>query len=343
MGKKVNNKNFNNEVLTELWKNAVFDENSLNAIKEVAENSIEKRKDGVNNFIKSESSCFELATIRNRNLVTWEEQQILRKTVVAFFGLSVGSHSALAWMMLSRASNIKIIDPDLISPTNLNRLRFGWGTIGRKKIDVLKEMFLDIHPYVNVITSIKTDIDSVRNLIHSEPKVCIIVDAIDDIRGKILLRKFAKEYKIPLVSAADVGDMVMLDIERYDLNPQLELFLGRVPGIENVDFNLLTDIDKKKLIIKLVGFEKNNERLLDSLSSIGESLATWPQLGPTAQMAGGIIALTIKKILLGEKIVSGRYYISLDELLVQDFNSKKRIAVRKAMIGKIKKKLYIKD
>src|SRR5258708_23752748 len=43
-------------------------------------------------------ASFELSTARNRNLISIDEQNELRQTTVAFFGLSVGSHAALTWM-----------------------------------------------------------------------------------------------------------------------------------------------------------------------------------------------------------------------------------------------------
>lgn len=327
------------EILLELWQNAFFDDSALSALETIAR-SQSKKKDKLQLIIPKEA-FFVLSTTRNRNLITYTQQLKLRKTVVGFFGLSVGSHSAVTWMMISRADAIKIIDPDKISPTNLNRLRVGWDQIGKLKINVVEEELKKINPDLAITSTNKTDIASMKQLFLKNPKINIIVDSIDEMDGKVFLRKMAREHKIPLVSAADVGDMVVLDIERYDQIPQPELFLGRIPNIENIDFSTLSDLEKKKIIVKLVGLEKNNEELLDSLLQIGSSLATWPQLGSTATLAGGIIATTIKKIILQEAIQSGRYYFSVDDVLVQDFNASDRKERRAEKTKKVREKFNV--
>lgn len=334
------NKIYNN-ILEELWTirnpHGFFDEASFKELKEKVNKQARKEKSAKRFNVKlpSKKAYFELTTSRNRHLINIDEQNILRKTVVAFFGLSVGSHAALTWMMESRADSIKIADPDTISATNLNRLRFGWEEVGRKKIDVVSEQLLEINPYATIASTVDTSISSGERFFDLEPKLNVVVDAIDDMNGKIYLRKFAKKRKLPLISAADVGDNVVLDIERYDLTPQPQLFLGRIPNIESIDFSKLTDKQRKKLIIQLVGFEENSETMLDSLFAIGGSITSWPQLGATATIAGGVITTAIKKVILGENVTSGRYYISLDTVMVSDFNSNMRRSLRNKKIQNI--------
>lgn len=263
---------------------------------------------------------FDQSTLRNRNLITKAQQQRLKKTVVGFFGLSVGSHAALTWMMESRADVIKIADPDTIEPTNLNRLRYGWDTVGKRKTDVVRAQLGAINPDAKVFMLNKTDQQSIKRFVRAKPAAQLIVEETDDLSSKILLRRLAKEKKIPVLSAVDVGDNVLLDIERWDLSPQPELFLGRLGRIEDRDLGTLEPRERMKLVIGLVGLDHNSEAMLDSLLAIGTTLPTWPQLGATATIAGGVITTTIKKIILGESVETGRYILSLDELLVKGFS-----------------------
>lgn len=331
------------ETLKELWKirnpHLEFNDISSMQLEKTIDEQVGKEKKERNFNLPSRKAYFELSTARNRNLINIDEQNLLRKTVVAFFGLSVGSHAALTWMMLSRADAIKIVDPDAISASNLNRLRMGWKDIGKKKTAVVEEELSKINPFATIYSFSNGSPQEVRRVIESSPSADIIIDEIDNFEVKIVLRKIAKERKIPLISAADVGDNVVLDIERYDETPQPEMFLGRVAGMENINFSKLTDKEKKKLIIKLVGFEENSEKMLNSLFAIGGSIVTWPQLGSTASIAGGVVATAIKKIILGEKVKSGRYYFSLDDILVDDFNSAKRKSNRDRLINQIQKVL----
>lgn len=319
--------NKNKIILEELFENSIFNDRIFELLTKIADNP--KLIDSLHT---NEEVQTELATIRNRNLITHDQQKKLANTVIGFFGMSVGSHAALTWMLLSRAKQIKISDPDFISSTNLNRLRFGWDSVGKKKIDLVSQQIIDINPSTIVHKFDSPKIDLMSDIVTEKPKVDLIVDEIDNLKGKVELRKLAKQYKIPLISATDVGDNVFLDIERYDTQPETELFFGRVPGIESIDLKNLSINQRKELVFKIVGFEHNSEEMLDSLSKIGHDLITWPQLGSTATMTGGIIATTIKKIILGEKIKSGRYYISLDQILVSDFDSSERKAVRDNLI-----------
>jgi tRNA threonylcarbamoyladenosine dehydratase len=302
------------EMVYELWQSAAFDPDSYLLLEEIA-------KDLSNLEQFKEKLQFKLSTIRNRNLITAEQQKVLSEKVIGFFGMSVGSHAALTWGMLSRCNNIKIIDPDTVSPSNLNRLRFGWKDVGREKVKVVEEQLRSMNPSIHVHSYNLTEGIGTSEIFDGHPALSCIVDEIDDIKEKVVLRQLAKKRKIPVISATDVGDNVFLDIERYDLDPDLELFMGRAKGIENMKLDDLTPLQRMKLIVQIVGLEQNSLSMLESLTSIGKTLPTWPQLGSTATMAGGVIATTLKKILLGENVKSGRYYISLDPILLSDFNS----------------------
>ncbi len=255
---------------------------------------------------------FELSTARNRQLIDDGQQQRLANTTVAFFGLSVGSHAAETWAILSRARCIKLADPDTIAPTNLNRICVGWSKIGHAKTDVVTQLISDMLPHAKLFVLTKTDPRSMERFCLRAPRVSCIVDEIDDIEGKLVLRRIAHALSIPLISAVDVGDNVFLDVERYDQKPVPRYFLGRLPHVESIRFNVLSRAQKAKLVIQLVGLEHNSALMLSSLLSIGETIATWPQLGSTATVAGGLVATTIKRIILGEPVKSGRYVFDMD-------------------------------
>jgi molybdopterin/thiamine biosynthesis adenylyltransferase len=265
-------------------------------------------------------NLFEEVTSRNKNLITRNEQVRMKKTVVAFFGLSVGSHAAITWMMQSRAERIIIADPDTIEPSNLNRLRFGVSSVGRKKTSAVAEALQEINPGVKIITIVKTEARDIEDFFKKQKKVDFIVEEIDNLGIKMLLRKIAKSRKIPLLNATDVGNNVFIDVERYDRKPTPKPFLGRV---KNSDLEDLKKMDRKKMMsiaVRIVGLENNSYRMLNSLLEIGKTIKTWPQLGATATISGGVITTAITKIISGENVKSGRYIISLDKI----FNTEDR-------------------
>ncbi len=297
------------ELKNELATIGNFLPNAKRLYKQLCESLVD-RKDLVD-------ALFEVTTARNKLLIAEDQQRTLSHTTVGFFGLSVGSHAALTWMLLSRADHIKIADPDSISPSNLNRLRFGWSVVGKRKVTAVKQLLLDIHPFTRVQTLVSSNPYKMDIFCRADSRVHCIVDEVDDLNGKIMLRRIAKDLRIPLLSAVDVGENVLLDIERYDVSDRTPFFLGRLPHIEKIDVDGLTKQERMRLIISLVGLEHNSTAMLQSLLSIGKDIGTWPQLGSTATISGGIIATTIKRIMLGEPIKSGRYVFDMDGVLAQ--------------------------
>jgi tRNA A37 threonylcarbamoyladenosine dehydratase len=324
-------------ILEELWESATFDKEVYKLLERYtqAQESGELSKNTPKIQKLTHDIYHHLTTTRNRNLITDAQQAVLRKAVGGFFGMSTGSHAVTTWMMESRADAVKIVDPDHISPSNLNRMRFGWNTVGRDKVAVVCEELEKISPYSQVIATTKTDSQTTQSLFTQKPKLNFVVEAIDDLPAKVNLRLLAKKHRLPLIMATDVGDNVILDIERYDHTPQPELFNGRIKNIDTINFDTLSPHDRIHLAMKIVGFDHNSEAMLDSLATIGNKIATWPQLGATAAMAGALITTTLKKILLNEKVASGRYYFSPDATLVKDFNLPPRLKKRQKLIEKI--------
>ena len=103
-------------------------------------------------------------------------------TVVGVGG--VGGYTAV---MLARAGieNMTIIDFDKVSSSNINRQIVAYqSTIGKLKVDVLREMLLDINPNINLkVVAEKISKDNVANFIQNTD---LVVDAIESL-GYILL------------------------------------------------------------------------------------------------------------------------------------------------------------
>ncbi len=276
-----------------------------------------------------------LTTVRNRSLITPEQQGLLRVKKVAFLGLSVGSNAVRSWVMATRPDQIIISDPDTISPTNLNRLPAEWEDLGKKKVDFCKKDVGRIHPSCEITTFFGSELSIIDEIIELKPD--IIVEEIDDFNAKLYVRKLCRKYGIPLVSVTDVGNNVISDVERYDKEPQPEPFLGRVKSfdLDTLDINSLTPKQRMQLTMEVVGFDACSEAMIDSLLGMGKTLKTWPQLGSTAIIAGGVVATTLMKILLGEPVESGRVVINLDELLTPNTDN----AGRDNKISELKKLL----
>jgi len=259
----------------------------------------------------------ELRTARNKGLVTHEEQEKFRKFKIGIAGLSIGQSAAYTIAVNGGCEVMHLADFDVISATNINRIRASFDAVGINKAIYLARMIYEINPYAKP----KLFIDGLteENMDSFFSGLDGVVDEIDNFPMKVKIREEAKKRKIPVIMAADVADAVGLDIERYDLNPNQEFFNGK---LDELDFKALVSPEFKfedmaRIFMKMNGGDKAPQRLKDSVPLIGKQLAGSPQLGSTAFLSGTIISYIVRKIAIGEKIDSLSTLVDLDIHLLQ--------------------------
>ena len=157
---------------------------------------------------------------RTEIIIGQEKQNLLKSKTVAVFG--IGGVGGYVVESLSRAGieNLILVDNDTISISNINRQIIALhSTIGKYKVDVMKDRLLDINPNINVITY-KTFIENNNSKeILSSHKIDYIVDAIDTVTSKLELIKFANELNIPIISSMGTGNKISPDkLEITDIN-----------------------------------------------------------------------------------------------------------------------------
>lgn len=260
-----------------------------------------------------------LRTIRNRELITAEEQQKLLGCSVAAFGMSVGSAGALALTISGIARRVKLVDGAVISGSNLNRILTGVSSVGKSKALVIGRQIYEMNPYSTIVYFDKVNRDNIDTILDKPWDVNIVVDEIDDIAMKVRIRYEARERRIPVVMATELGDTIMLDVERFDREPQRPLFHGMLPGIEQLLDSPIGDYREwTKRAVSIIDPTNMSIKMQKSLLKIGTSVVTHPQLGSTVMMTGGVLAFAVKNIILGGALESGRYVISLEEAMLAD-------------------------
>lgn len=261
----------------------------------------------------------DLRTIRNRDLITHEEQKKLYDSNVAVFGMSVGSASALAMAISGIGRNIKLVDGAVISGSNLNRILTGVSSVGVGKATVIGRQIYEMNPYSNVAYYDKADKTNIGEIFDDAFKVGLAVDEIDDLEMKVRIRFEARKRGVPVIMATELGDTVILDVERYDQEPNRPLLHDLVPGIEAMlDKPLENYREWTKRAVEIIGPKNMTIKMQKSLMKIGSTIVTHPQLGSTVMMTGGALAFVAKSILRGDPISSGRYVISLEHMLLED-------------------------
>lgn len=268
----------------------------------------------------------EIRTARNRNIITEDEQKKLYSLRVAYAGLSVGSHGALTFALMGGAKHIKIADPDEVSASNLNRIRFDYLSLGRKKTELVREYIWQLNPYAE-ITSFDAGVTE-DTLDHFLSDVDVLVEETDNLELKILLRLAARAHGIPVVMATDNGDNIIVETERFDLDKNLQLFNGVLGDITIEEFRSFPPPELPKLATRIAGPNLVTERMMASLLEVGRSIYSWPQLGDAATLSGVAIAYILKRLALGQPVATEKAEISLDATLDPDYHTPERQAQR---------------
>ena len=164
-------------------------------------------------------------TTRTSLIVGDEGIEKLKNSNVIVFGVGgVGSFAAEA---IARAGvgNLTIVDFDDVDITNINRqLPALHSTVGKYKVEVMKERILDINPDINIKA-----IREVYNKDTSEEILCenydYVVDAIDMVTSKIHLIETCKAKGLEIISSMGMGNkldptkIVVSDIHKTSMCP----------------------------------------------------------------------------------------------------------------------------
>jgi tRNA A37 threonylcarbamoyladenosine dehydratase len=130
----------------------------------------------------------------------------LKESRIAVFGIGgVGGYVAEA-LARSGIGALDLIDNDEVSLTNINRQIIALhSTVGRPKVDVMRERVLDINPECNVRVFQCFYLPETKNLFDFK-EYDYVVDAVDTVTAKIQLIVQAKEAGVPIISSMGAGN-----------------------------------------------------------------------------------------------------------------------------------------
>ncbi len=153
---------------------------------------------------------------RTEMLLGEENIKKLKKIKIGVFGIGgVGSYAVEA-LARSSIESFVLVDYDDIDISNINRqIHATSKTIGRSKVDVMKERILDINPHADVKVFKKMYIseNGEELLFHNYDYV---VDAIDMVTSKIDLIERCFKKGIPIISSMGAGNKInptMLEVD----------------------------------------------------------------------------------------------------------------------------------
>lgn len=162
---------------------------------------------------------------RTEILIGQENLTKLQNSKIIVFGIGgVGSYVVEA-LVRAGIGEISIVDFDKVDITNINRQIIALNsTVGKKKIDVMKDRILDINPNIKVHTyDTFISSDTINEFDFS--KYDYVVDAIDNVTGKLLIIEKCKEHNTNIICSLgtanklDPSKLLISDISKTHTCP----------------------------------------------------------------------------------------------------------------------------
>lgn len=262
-----------------------------------------------------EEDFIKVRTARNKNKITEEEQKTLAGKKIGVIGLSVGQTVAITLAIERSFGELRIADFDTLELSNMNRIRTSVCNLGEKKVNIVAREIAEIDPYLNVtIFDEGISQENMNEFFTAGGTLDLLIEECDSLPIKIGSRLMAKSLGIPVLM--DTSDRGMIDIERFDLEPERPIFHGNLAEFGEEDL-LLAGLSQyaQRYFMNIVDFEKVSQRGKESFFQIGKTLSTWPQIGSSVLMGGAACSYYARMVLLNQIQISSRIYIDLEEYL----------------------------
>ena len=188
---------------------------------------------------------------RNRYRITAAEQDYLRTLTIGVVGLSVGQATALTMSTEGVGGRFRLADFDALDLSNLNRLRAGVHDLGVSKAVVAARAMAETDPYVHV--------ELFRDGLHEgnlDAFLCdggeldLLVEECDDLYTKVAVRERARALRIPVLM--ETSDRGMVDVERFDLEPDRPVLHGLLGDVRADELRGLTTTQKIPYVLRIL-------------------------------------------------------------------------------------------
>jgi len=149
----------------------------------------------------------------------------LAQSRVAVFGVGGVGSFAVEGLARGGVGKFILVDDDYVCITNLNRqIHAARSTVGRPKVDVMKERILDINPEAKVETYQLFYLPETAGGLF-DGRIDYVIDAIDTVAAKLDIVMQAKRRGIPVISSMgmanklDPSKIIVTDISKTTTDP----------------------------------------------------------------------------------------------------------------------------
>jgi molybdopterin-synthase adenylyltransferase len=232
---------------------------------------------------------------RQKGILNKKEQLQLKNSTITVIGCGGIGGAVIEMLARMGVSHLKIVDKDVFDFSNINRqLMSSMDRIGQAKTEVTGEIIKSINPFVEVeIFNTELNQENVEDILKGST---VVVDALDNLKARIITSRATMKLKIPFVHGAIHGTM-----------GQISIFTSETPSYEEI-FRLPSN--GKEL----------NEEILKDVNKLAKEVP--PVIGPVPNIVGCLQAFEIVKILTGKG-----HIITAPEVLIFDLMKKEPFTI----------------
>ena len=265
---------------------------------------------------------------RNIGLLTEAEQEILRSKTIAIPGMGGVGGIHLLSLVRQGFEKFKIADPDVFELKNFNRQAgANMTTIGRKKVEVMKEMALQINPNCQIETT-EARVGE-QDLADYLQGVDLVIDGIDafEVEARRAVYNKALELGIPVITAGPIGFSTA--------------FLLFMPGGPNFDQYFAVN-DKTPYLQKMISFLIGvTPALLQRtyMKKVSLQEKRGPSSSGSVDLCAGVMTIYALKVLLNKGPIKAVPYYHQFDVMRDKYVVKKLWMGNRNPVQRIKMKL----
>ena len=248
---------------------------------------------------------------RNRNKITLAEQERFRRVGVAVVGLSVGHVIAHTLVLEGLCGRLTLADFDEIELSNLNRIPASLLDLGVNKAVSAARRIAEIDPYLPVRILPGGAVRETFDVLFDG--IDVLVEECDSLDVKLTVRDEARRRRVPVLM--ETSDLGLLDVERFDLDPDRPMLHGLVGDLSADTLRGLSTEEKIPYVMSIIDAARVSARMAASLIEVERTVSTWPQLGGDVILGGATVAAAVRRLVLGPELGSGRVRVDLDDVL----------------------------
>jgi molybdopterin-synthase adenylyltransferase len=232
---------------------------------------------------------------RQKGILNKKEQLKLKDSVVTVIGCGGIGGAVIEMLARMGVNHLRIVDKDVFDYSNINRqLMSSIDHVGHPKTDVTKETIQSINPFVDIdVFNTELNESNVEEIVDGSS---IVVDALDNLKTRIITSRKSMELGVPFVHGAIHGTM-----------GQVTTFTNETPNYEET--------------FRLNSFGKElTEDVFNEVSKLAKEVP--PVIGPVPNIVGCLQSFEVVKILTGKGNI-----IMAPEVLIFDLLKKESFSV----------------